>query len=165
MLCKYIIATLFLTLLAPVSARAATQSPINCSLYDRLDRACQCAPGTNYLRDYGFRYCERFRRAAAWTPAGRTWRDETLVCLQDRLKQLIPNDIRNCNCERLQDDAFRTHAYCYTQHRSSFCSLPSADVFKIYGIIDARDLWSGIGLSQGIAMFWNCLTGNFPHSE
>ena len=26
-------------------------------------------------------------------------------------------------------------------------------------------LWSGIGLSQGIAMFWNCLTGNFPRSD
>jgi hypothetical protein len=167
MLCRYLATGLFLVLLAPACVEAATpsQSTINCGLYEKLDRLCQCPAGANYLKDYGFRYCERFRQATAWTPAGRTWRDETLLCLQKELKQLTPGDVENCNCARLQDDAFNSHAYCYTQHRASFCSLPNADVFTIYGIIDGRDLWSGIGLRQGLAIFWNCLTGKFPREQ
>ena len=151
--------------LSGVRAAAASRLTNSCELYEQLDRECDCPAGRNYLRDYGYKYCERFRRATDWTPAGAVWRDETLQCLQSELKRLAPDYVSSCNCEKLQQEAFSTHAFCYTQHRASFCSLSPRDVNKIYQIIDSADVWSGPGFRQGIAIYWNCLTGQFPRGE
>jgi hypothetical protein len=142
-------------------AAEPTPTPLDCSVYSRLDDVCKCPAETNYLRAFGLKYCERFRRSAGWTPAGATWRDLTLVCLQNELARFAPDYLKTCDCRRLQAQAFASHSFCYTQHRASFCTLPQADVDKIYGIVDSADLKSATGLQQGLAIFWNCITGSF----
>jgi hypothetical protein len=154
----------FLGLASSAAALAQTseQAPLSCGLYARLDRVCNCPESTNYLRSYGLKYCKRFRQATGWTPAGTLWRNLTLVCLQNELIRLSPKYIPNCDCKGLQEAAFGTHAFCYTQHPSSFCTLPVHDVNEIYGIIDSVDFQTSLGFQQGIAIFWDCLTGQFP---
>jgi hypothetical protein len=152
-----------LSFLWSVVALAGEQPPatLDCSVYSRLDDVCKCPAETNYLRSFGLKYCERFRRSTGWTPAGATWRDLTLICLQKELARFAPDYVKTCDCRRLRDQAFASHSYCYTQHRASFCTLPQLDVDKIYGIVDSADLRSTTGLQQGLAIFWNCVTGVF----
>jgi hypothetical protein len=149
----------------PVVAQTPYHLPMSCRLYAQLDRVCRCPGRTNYLRSYGLKYCERFRSAVGWTPDGAIWRDQTLICLQNELKRLAPEYIDKCDCEGLRREAFDTHAYCYTQHVSSFCTLLPADVNKIYGIVDLSDLRSSQGFRQGLAIFWNCVTGKFLRGD
>jgi hypothetical protein len=139
------------------SAETASKSSLNCDIYNQLDQHCRCEGEENYLIRYGRRYCERFLNATGWTPAGATWRDRTLMCLEDSLTQRLtrkPPDA--CDCKAIKKIAVETHIRCYTQETASVCRLPFSDWRKIYQIIDARDLFDPEGLSQMMSIWGIC---------
>ena len=140
-------------------AQRARQPPLNCGLYDRMERQCKCNGTDDYFIKYGRRYCERFLKSTGWTPAGSKWRDHTLLCLQ----QSLARDLRNgrtsgpCDCRNMRQIASATHVRCYTQASPSVCQLPLSDLLKIYQGVDAVDLLSPYGSSQVLSIVGACL--------
>jgi hypothetical protein len=142
--------------LAPAQALTASRA---CDLYRQLDRRCGCT-GTNYFRDYGEKYCERFVRSTGWSPAGMRWRARTLLCLQHDLRQFLARAADGCNCAAVQAFAFESHARCYTQLPASVCRLPLSDIGRIYQLVDGIDLIAPLGSRQTLAITLSCVWQN-----
>jgi hypothetical protein len=147
---------------APAQGRPATSRA--CDLYRQLDRRCGCT-GTNYFRDYGEKYCERFVRAAGWSPAGMRWRARTLTCLQNDLRQFLARRIfgrqgEGCGSAEVKTFAFESHARCYTQLPASVCRLPLTDISLIYALVDGADLIDPVGSRQTLAITLACAWQN-----
>jgi hypothetical protein len=156
------LATMLATILAPAQARPAASRA--CDLYRELDRRCGCT-GTNYFRDYGEKYCERFVRSNGWSGAGLRWRARTLSCLQDDLRQFLAHQFlvhqgRSCSCAAVKAFAFSSHARCYTQLPASVCRLPLSDIGRITTLVDGADLIDPLGSRQTLAITLACMWQN-----
>jgi len=113
---------------------------------------CGNAPGDEqtYPENYGKKYCTKFADHSWASGKGRTWRDQTLQCLQASLVPWVQS--RKGNCEALTTFAFDSHVPCYTQPGASICELmrPSPsdggitargeDLLKIARTPDGSDL-------------------------
>jgi hypothetical protein len=159
-----LVAAILTATLAANSAQARPAASRACDLYRQLDRRCGCT-GTNYFRDYGEKYCERFVRAAGWSPAGLRWRARTLTCLQNDLRQFLARQIfarqgEGCGCAEVKTFAFESHARCYTQLPASVCRLPLADISRIYALVDGADLIDPSGSRQTLAITLACVWQN-----
>ena len=148
----------FVSPIACADARAQSDRQLSCELYDKLAERCTCKGSDDYLLGYGRKYCERFLHSTDWSAAGTKWRDSTLVCLQrSLLRALAHTRQRACDCEKIRNIAWQTHARCYTQPLTSVCRLPLSDLRKIYGIVDASDLLAPSGISQIFAIAGVCI--------
>jgi hypothetical protein len=143
---------------SPVNATPAGRTAA-CDLYRALDRRCGCAGSDNYFRGYGEKYCERFMRATGWSDAGRRWRNQTLVCLKEELRQFLARR-HGCDCAAVKAFAFDSHARCYTRTPSSVCRLPLSDLAHIYALVDAADLIAPLGSRQTLAITLACVWQN-----
>jgi hypothetical protein len=143
---------------APAAASAQTARTAACDLYRALDRRCGCS-ADDYLRGYGEKYCERFMRATGWSPAGLRWRNQTLVCLTNELRQFLARR-QGCDCAAVKTFAFDSHARCYTRQPSSVCRLPLSDIARIYALVDAADLIAPLGSRQALAITLACVWQN-----
>jgi hypothetical protein len=154
----YVAALAIEILIGPdATARAADRARLSCAFYDQLSNSCKCGGKDDYLLSYGRKYCDKFLNSTGWSPAGALWRDRTLVCLQKSLAQKLPRSTGGCDCSKIKEVAFETHIQCYTQASASICRLPSSDIAKIYGIIDATDLFSSSGIKQMISIANICI--------
>jgi hypothetical protein len=111
-----------------------------------------CGPN-GYLQGYGTRYADKFYNVTRprLSKRGKEWIDETLVCLQERLRSAIAIGM---SCDEVNDIAFGTHPNCYAE--SGFCTLPFPDVLHVLVTIDERDLLSEDGIRQLIAVVPEC---------
>lgn len=158
-----IVAICVALLIAPNRLQAAENSYMSCELYRKISTECKCHSSDGYLNAYGYKYCEKFRLSTGWTPKGQDWRNATLMCLQQKLK--IAVRLNKCNCEAIGEDAFKSHATCYTQPVASFCDLSDIDKSKIVNeMIDGSDLYSLNGVRQAIEIAWICLTNKISRS-
>jgi hypothetical protein len=142
----------------PSVASAQTARTAACDLYRALDRRCGCGADA-YFRGYGEKYCERFMRATNWSPAGLRWRNQTLVCLKNELRQFLARR-QGCDCAAVKAFAFDSHARCYTRQPSSVCRLPLSDIAHIYALVDAGDLVAPLGSRQTLAITLACVWQN-----
>jgi hypothetical protein len=149
-------AALFVASLAPAGAASAHHA---CDFYRQLERRCGCAGAENYFGSYGARHCERFMHAAGWSAAGLRWRDRTLACLKSELTRFVANT-RGCGCAQVKAFAFASHARCYTAQPASACRLPLSDIRRIYGLVDAADLFDPLGMGQTLAITFACVRQN-----
>lgn len=101
---------------------------------------------------YGFKFCTRFAEAnsSVFTPAGITWRNSTLICLQEALVSLLNQTI---SCNAILQYAFSTHPQCYVQ--SGVCNLPVHDLLAIEHIICGDSITCEGEIWQG--RFWKQL--------
>lgn len=127
--------------LAP-AARAACANSVapSCEVYSTcFAELCNCnASPYEYFKSYGEKYCKVFLDIPGLSEDGRTWRNNTLRCLQEDIVPMLPADGRSntCDCKSLQVKVFDSHVKCYTQPKASICDLGVADWRKIVGAID-----------------------------
>ena len=152
---------LVLVLLAPASwAQCANAATPSCQVYTScFAKQCPCkGDADEYFENYGAKYCKRFLDNAAFSTAGRKWRDKTLVCLQEAIvPQLDLSANPACNCKQMRNVAFKSHVDCYTQPGSSICDLPMADVKAIAQTVDAKDAFTIDGGKQMAAVAAVCV--------
>ena len=154
------IALCLFTLPRQATAQCANSANLSCQVYNTcFDRYCTCSGSSNYFITYGRKYCDRFLNATGLSAAGKTWRDKTLLCLQEAIVPKLPIDApATCNCAEMKDFAFRSHVECYTQSAASVCRLPLADWAKIAQIIDSADLFDRYGASQILDVVNKCFS-------
>jgi len=116
----------------------------SCEVYDTcLEARCKCESSLfPYFISYGKKYCERFLASTNWSSSGASWRDKTLVCLQEKIVLMLPTNALPCDCKALKAAAFQIHVACYTQPNASVCDLGLGDWITIYKIIDNHDLFA-----------------------
>jgi hypothetical protein len=147
-----------LVLAPPLHAQSSKKLALSCEPYRQLDRRCHCAGADNYLLSFGYKYCRRFLQTTGWTPAGLHWRNRTMVCLQQVLRQTSSGiAARTCDCGQVREFAFRSHVVCYTQAAASVCRLPPNDQSRIYANIDGSDFFSANGISQFLSIALTCV--------
>lgn len=142
------------------AAQCKSSAAQSCAVYSSCFEArCKCENSKYpYFISYGKKYCERFLASTGWSQAGATWRDKTLICLQDKIVPILPDDAILCNCEALKAAAFKIHVACYTQPSASVCDLGIGDWATIYGIIDNHDLFRDPdGRAQTLAVLQICV--------
>ncbi len=123
------------------------------TFYQCAEQTLQCGDD-GYLIGYGTRYAERFYRyTRAWmSPRGKRWLDDTLVCLQVKLRERID---ASTSCDDVRTIAFDSHPECYVE--SGFCGLPVTDWFAVAATIDGRDWLSQDALRQVTTTAHACL--------
>ena len=127
---------------------AATPS---CAVYEScFAKYCPCdGQPSEYFRTYGLKYCKSFLANTALSAEGKTWRDSTLVCLQESIvPELNISANPTCNCEQMRSIAYDSHVACYTKPGASICGLPASDVAAIAKTVDIKDLVDAAGWRQ-----------------
>lgn len=136
-----------------------------CSFYDCAARGARdqlgCAiGGNNYFWDYGRKYCNRFvnQTYSKLSRTAKKWMNETLVCLQNALKDGCARDNRCRNCGTMRRWAFDSHTPCYTGQdpftrrrvagRTSLCELSLVDQGFVGTTPDAKDLATSDSIRQ-----------------
>jgi hypothetical protein len=127
--------------ISAASAQCQSNSPPSCEVYTAcFDKYCPCEnTSEGYFLRYGKKYCDRFLASTGWSKKGDSWRNKTLLCLQEKIVPRLPIAAHpSCDCKAMKDFAFKTHVDCYTQSGASVCELELADYKKIYDIIDVK---------------------------
>lgn len=118
------------------NAQCVNSATPSCGVYDScFAQLCACAGSPfEYFHSYGKKYCEVFLQLPGLSSTGRSWRDATLRCLQEKIVPQLPPDgqAASCNCQGVQTAAFDTHVQCYTQPSHSICDLPASDWAAIF---------------------------------
>lgn len=136
----------------------------NCDFYRSLEEARRCGlSGLDaYPINYGLKYCERFSGLDNMlSPEGVAWRDKTMRCLQQTLKDYLLEH-PNATCSELATTAFNSHPECYTTDFDgpSICSLfvpgKAHNVFKIAATVDASDAIQVRSVVQALATLMLC---------
>ncbi len=130
--------------ISPVLAQCVSTATPSCKVYDTcFEATCKCESSLfPYFISYGKKYCERFLASTNWSSSGASWRDKTLVCLQEKIVLMLPTNGLPCDCKALKAAAFQIHVACYTQPNASVCDLGLGDWITIYKIIDNHDLFA-----------------------
>lgn len=117
-------------------AQCVNSAQPSCGVYENcFAKLCNCAGSpTEYFIRYGKKYCEVFINLPGLSKQGKSWRDSTLHCLQEKIVPKLPPDsaANTCDCKRTETLAFDTHVACYTQASPSICSLPPEDWAAIF---------------------------------
>lgn len=143
-----------------VPRQAICSSPVrgNCDFYRScLEVKYRCG-ATGYPLGYGDKYCRLFSlNKNLFTARGKTWMDDTMLCLQ---RALVPEATTvQSTCARVKAKAFDSHDVCYVNN--GLCSLAPSDWLAILKIVDIKDLfgsWAAIKetlqSSAGCASFY-----------
>lgn len=124
----------------PSTSPACSNPPLdNCSFYaDCLESRYNCGPD-GYPIGYGQKYCEKFSEKRALLDSnGQQWMINTMHCLQTAL---VPDaiDSNATTCQKLEDNAFGTHAGCYLDN--GLCTLGVRVWEAIIEIVDIKTLF------------------------
>lgn len=153
--------SLILICFCPDYAHAQCQNSmkLGCNVYSNcFERYCPCSADRNYFTNYGKRYCDKFLGRSDWSAQGATWRDKTLLCLQESIVPKLNLDHpEKCDCAKMKDFAFQTHVSCYSQNSASICRLPASDWAKIIQTIDTADLLDSYGAKQMLSIVNVCI--------
>ncbi|KAI9767723.1 MAG: hypothetical protein M1839_004358 [Geoglossum umbratile] len=117
-----------------------TTSGNTCDFYTCLESEYHCE-GTKYAYplDYGLKYCTKFtQNLNKFSPAGKKWVHDVRLCLQNAL---LPDTDCKSNCQKIQDDAFKSHPNCYVD--SGVCSLRLGDWISIVETVGLNGLKAG----------------------
>ncbi|KAF9240394.1 hypothetical protein BU15DRAFT_87629 [Melanogaster broomeanus] len=111
-----------------------------CSFYVTcLESRYHCGPN-GYPIGYGHNFCQKFSTERSKLNApGQKWMTDTMHCLQ---MVLVPDaiDVNATTCNALKDQAFASHAGCYTSN--GFCTLGVHDWAAVLEIVDVTTLFS-----------------------
>ena len=110
----------------PTPERCATPVEDGCAYYRAcLDAAHPCG-ASGYALGFGEPLCYLFiARRGDFSPAGQRWLRGVRTCLQRSLAALSARPA--ASCAALSDEAYASHAPCYTAADNSFCALPPED--------------------------------------
>jgi hypothetical protein len=127
----------------------------DCSFYPKVEKVLNCSgSGHDYLLSYGFHYCEEFRtRSKTWSPKGQAWTKDTMLCLQEMLKD--NKDKRLSPCSQLKDFAFDAHPICYKQYK--VCDLSLSDQLSIISTVRFLDYFTQQAVLQTLNVAVSCI--------
>lgn len=149
---------LFATFAVSGASFAATKPP-GCGIYAQVERACPCG-AKGYALGYGRKYCRRFAALDGLSAKGRRWRDATIACLQETLREALPDEPAGCDCAKLKRAAYASHFSCYVLAPVSFCDLPADDLALIHRSIDRTDRRDAQGLRLTLKLAARCYRDN-----
>lgn len=134
---------LFFFLMAnAISADELIPSKENCNFYLKLEQQENCHIYTNYLKHYGFKYCNLFLQAKKnWGLPLQTWVEQTAFCLQEKLLEYHLEYVNNNQqdyCYGLEKAAFASHPDCYKNN--GFCQLSYDQQLKVISKITNLDI-------------------------
>lgn len=126
-----------------------------CDFYLQAENIMSCSNnGSNYLTDYGFKYCSEFKkRSKNWSPQAQVWTKSTGQCLQEMLRD--NRETRLTSCQQMESFAFDSHPICYKQY--NFCKLPLTERFKVVTTVQVLDLLTVKSLTQGLNIAIGCI--------
>ncbi len=142
----------------PIYLTAADcQAPVarTCAFYSAcLEPAHSCGE-SGYAIGYGEKYCSRYDVDNTFSPAGITWRNAVLHCLQ---ASLVPElaTASSMTCDAITTFAFDSHPRCYTEG-PSICFLPPSDVLNVVSVIDGQDILSLRSAKQMASVAGTCV--------
>ena len=92
----------------------------NCHFYLDLEKEASCwykvQDHSDYLIEYGYKYCRIFKqKALSWEDERTTWVDRTALCLQEALTRSFDT------CQQIEQKAYDSHPGCY--RKTGFCNL------------------------------------------
>lgn len=127
----------------------------DCGFYTRVENILNCQPqGHDYLVNYGFRYCEEFKKQTGeWSDQAKKWVQDTGQCLQEMLSDNRANRIAPCS--QLEEFAFDVHPICYKQY--GICKLPLTDKYNIITTVRGVDYLSRRSFMQGLNVALSCI--------
>jgi hypothetical protein len=91
-----------------------------CHFYLDLEKEASCwfkaEDDSNYLVEYGYKYCRIFKqKGVSWQDERTAWVDRTAFCLQNALTD------GHDTCQQMEQKAFDSHPGCY--RKAGFCNL------------------------------------------
>lgn len=108
----------------------------SCDFYLQLEDKRKCVEeGSNYLVDYGHKYCMTFRTYRDTPNAPVAFLMGTMTCLQNSLRDWEP---WITSCPQLEAHAFNSHPHCYVEN--GFCDLPKEKKVGVLRQIRCIDL-------------------------
>lgn len=118
------------------------ESSESCDFYLQLESQLKCAiqktNSSEYLSNYGYKYCSRFLKIRnEWPDKLNNWAKSTSLCLQEMLNN---NKERINPCDQLESFAFDTHPICYKQY--GYCEFSDEDLQEILKILDDTDIYN-----------------------
>ena len=126
----------------------------HCKFYSCIEKKSECG-NDGYALGYGKPYCELFASEKRLSSEGKKWRDQTLICLQEKLIPVLFNNYNKC--AEIKNNSFNSHTDCYINNGAvSVCNLPLTDKLIILGIIK-KDLITYEGLKQSLSTGLSCL--------
>ncbi len=129
-----------------------------CGFYGQCIESKYKCGADGYPLGYGAKYCDRFNALSSHdlSEKGLVWRDHTLVCLQQKLADLLVTSNNVNSCPDLKAYAFRSHVGCYTQPFAPVCDLTVGDWFTIAGVVDLKEYRDSTGRDQVIEVIRKC---------
>lgn len=121
--------------MAPLLVDAAEDQ---CHFYLEMNQQIKCGGNSNYLLNYGHKYCQQFLELELNKRSSKqlvTWISGTKICLQEMLKD-NPNRYKG-NCEQLKEFAYDVHPICYKQY--GVCDLSSIELSRVAKVIVKND--------------------------
>lgn len=127
----------------------------NCDFYLKAEEIVKCGrDGSLYLKDYGYYYCNEFKRESkSWSNQARKWVEDTGQCLQEMIfdnknKRISP-------CSQMEEFAFDAHPICYKQYK--ICDLSIDEKLKIMSVVRGIDYVTRRSISQVLNVGLACL--------
>lgn len=157
---RLVISSLLLALFGFFSEEVYAFQNSRCDFYRDLESSIPCGP-TGYSAGYAEKYCEKFsslddgRTQQSLSANGLKWRDKTLMCLQNTMKNYLTYE-PELSCKKIKRFGFSSHAYCYLTNPYSICDLPVSDWKVIIKTIQAHDIMSFTGLAQVYKVISKC---------
>ena len=114
----------------------------NCGWYRAcLEKVHPCQNHeASYAISYGERFCKLYEESyKSFSILGQKWIDNVRRCLQLQLVPYVRNFGQQTSCDTIKDDAFKSHACCYSAGDScstqtgapSVCDIPPKDWARI----------------------------------
>ena len=116
----------------------ANSTSSKCEYYQSANQKHRCPVESNYLENYGRKYCEKFTELEADAETSsklKKWISETRSCLQEMLEE--SGRRHKWECSKLLELAFDVHPVCYKVF--GVCDLDGLDVIKIGKVVVKND--------------------------
>ncbi len=154
----FILTNLFFTNPAAAADICTKPKAGQCGFYAQCIESKYKCGADGYPLGYGAKYCDRFSALSPndLSPKGLVWRDHTLVCLQQRLADLLVTSHNVNTCGDLKTYAFRSHVGCYTQPFAPVCDLAVGDWFTIATVVDLKEYRDSSGRDQVLEVIRKC---------
>jgi hypothetical protein len=131
-----------------------------CSFYSGCAEKHVPCGKKGYMMSYGDYYCEKFVALEFETQYAKDWRDQTLVCLQTNLQDILreptgaPLWVAPSTCEDVATKAFDSHEPCYVAQETNVCNICEhsfEDLMKIFTTVEMQE--------YGNTKSWKALVG------
>ena len=145
-----------------LEAECYNPSGDDCRWYeDCLEMRYPCrSTDDGYAIEYAQKFCNLYSdNYNDFSSTGRQWVDEVRRCLQVALVPSLRLWV-SPTCADIREEAFRSHAGCYTDVQPSMCDLSCADIWRAFVIVNLpnEDITEGALVSAPLATIQQMLS-------